>query len=140
MTARALLDKQIDDVTYQLTMVLEGVDEAHLDHKVVPTAMSIREQVEHLCEVYTALEEMSRGVSHEWGTYKVEDTSWPSLTALFKDLRAKAIVIVQTSDDEKTIMEGSGFIVNHDAYHVGQIALIRIAVDPSWNPYSIYNH
>ena len=140
MTAKELLEKQIADVSYQLDKALEGLLEDQLDYKVVPSALSIREQVEHLCEVYTAVEAISKGQDHPWGAYTVEDKSWSNLTSLMSSLRANAIAIVTADDEDKTLLRGSAFIVGHDNYHVGQICTSRIAQDPTWNPFSIYNH
>ena len=140
MTANELLKFQLDDVTYQLEKVLGGVQESTIDFKVAPTALSIREQVEHLCEVYTAVEEGSRGVDHAWGEFSIEDKSWSNLTTQFNTLRAQAIGIVADAEDTSTITQSSGFMVGHEYYHIGQLATLRIATDPAWDPYSIYRH
>ena len=140
MTAKELLRKQIDDVSYQLEKVLEGVSDSDLDFKLAPTVMTAREHVVHLCEVYTAVEEGSRGVEHAWGTYDVADRSWTQLKPLFESLRARAVEIVTSSDDDKSLLSGTGFIVNHDSYHVGQLSSIRIALDSTWDPSCIYAH
>ncbi len=140
MTAKELLEKQVSDVSYQLDKVLEGLTEEQLDYKVVPSAFSIREQVEHLCEVYTAVDALSKGQDHPWGEYSVEDKSWSNLTTLMFSLRAAAIALVTADERDETLLRGSAFIVGHDNYHVGQICTSRIAQDPTWNPYSIYNH
>ena len=140
MTARELLVKQIEDVSYQLAKVLEGLTEEQLDVKFTPSAMAIREQAEHLCEVYTAVDTVFQGKEHSWGSYTVEDKSWANLTSLLTSLRSKAIEWVTSSEEDKVLLRGAGFIVGHDNYHVGQIASVRIATDPSWDPFSIYNH
>jgi len=140
MTARELLVKQIEDVSYQLAKVLEGLTEEQLDVKFTPSAMTIREQAEHLCEVYTAVDTVFQGKEHSWGSYTVEDKSWANLTSLLTSLRSKAIEWVTSSEEDKVLLRGAGFIVGHDNYHVGQIASVRIATDPSWDPFSIYNH
>jgi hypothetical protein len=140
MTATELLNKQLDDVTYQLDKILEGVKESDIDFKIAPTVMSTREQVEHLCEVYTAVEEESRGVDHAWGTFSIEDKSWANLTSQFAALRAKALEIVSGAEDEKALIGASGFMIGHEYYHIGQLATLRIATDSAWNPYSIYRH
>lgn len=102
--------------------------------------MSIRELVEHLCEVYTAVEEQSRGVHHNWGGYSLEDKSWENLTATFTDLRSKAIEIVSTAESEKDFFTATDFMVGHEYYHIGQLASIRLATDPTWDPFCIYRH
>jgi hypothetical protein len=140
MTANELLKYQLEDVSFQLEKIMEGVNESDVDFKIAPTAMSIREQVEHLCEVYTAVEEESRGVEHAWGEFNIEDKSWSNLTSMFSSLRSKAIEVVSGAEDEKTLIGASGFMVGHEYYHIGQLATLRIATDSGWDPYSIYRH
>jgi len=140
MTANELLNKQLDDVSYQLEKVLEGVKESDLDFKVSPTAMSMRELVEHLCEVYTCVEKESRGEKHSWGTFAIADKSWSNLLSEFNKTRAKALGIVSAAQEDKDILSANAYIVAHDYYHVGQLASIRLATDPTWDAYSIYNH
>jgi len=140
MTANELLNNQLNDVSYQIDQILAGVDEGDVDFKIAPTAMSIREQLEHLCEVYTAVEEGSRGVDHAWGEFSIEDKSWTNLTSLFASLRAQAIQIVSAAQDDKAITDASSFMVGHEYYHIGQLASLRIATDSAFDPYSIYRH
>lgn len=140
MTAKELLNKQLEDVSFQIEKVLVGVKESDLDYKVAPTTMSIREIVEHLCEVYLAVEEESKGGSHEWGSFSIADKSWSNLTSEFSAGRAKAVGIVLAGDDDKSLLSGTGYIVAHDCYHLGQLVTLRLATDPSWDAYSIYPH
>jgi hypothetical protein len=140
MTANELLNKQLEDCSYQLDKVLEGVAEKDLDFKVTPTAMTIRELVEHLCEVYTAVEEETRGASHSWGSFSIEDKSWQNLKAQLSALRSRALQIVRDAQEDKALLSGSAFLVAHDYYHVGQLATLRLATNPEWDAYSIYNH
>jgi len=140
MTANELLNSQLQDATFQLEKVLEGVEEKDLDFKLASTSMSIRELVEHLCEVYTAVEVESKGETHSWGSFSIEDKSWANLTDQFKSLRSTALTIASGASDDNAILSASAFIVAHDFYHVGQLASIRMATDPTWDAYSIYNH
>jgi hypothetical protein len=55
-----------------------------------------------------------------------------------KALRAKAVAAL-ASDDDKILQSGAGYIVGHDNYHLGQLVITRMALDPSWEPYSIYS-
>ncbi len=140
MTAKELLHSQTEDVGYQLEKVLEGISETNLDFKISPSAMSVRQQVEHLCEVYTAASEICRGEEHKWGEYSVDDKSWTNLKPLYLTLREQALKLLTESDDDQSLKRTSEFIIGHDYYHVGQLAALRIACDPEWNPYSIYRH
>jgi DinB family protein len=138
MTAQELLKIQIDDAQFQLSKVLDGIPEAELDAKPLPTMMSAREMAEHLVEVYIAAGEQAAGQSHEWGSFKAADTSWGPLTAeLWKEREAAAAAILASSDPA-VLGAGAAFLASHDSYHVGQLCALRLALNPDWNPYSIY--
>ena len=137
MTAKELLEFQIDDAGYQLDQVLSGFPEAAMDHKAEGLTMTPRESISHLCEAYLALDKTIKGEKHEWGTYQPVDTSTASLLSEMKSLRDSAVAGSLTDDDDK-LKEGHAFIVAHDYYHVGQMCLARLAVEPEWNCYSIY--
>lgn len=122
----------------QLEQSFAGISEADFDKKITEQGMSAREILEHLCECYQAVITDTAGGKHEWGTFTVEDKSIANLTAQFNALRAKAVAAALDQDEEQAAMYGFNYIALHDAYHVGQLALIRMATDPNWNPYSIY--
>ncbi|MFN8221317.1 MAG: hypothetical protein U0S12_14440 [Fimbriimonadales bacterium] len=137
MTIKDHLEHCIDDVGMQLGKVYEGLDEAHYDHRVCPQAMSPREILEHLCECYTAVITETSGGTHEWGSFSIEDKSAANLKAKLSELRGQAKRAALAASDPKI---GHAYIVSHDAYHVGQMALVRLNTDPNWNPYSLYGH
>ncbi|AIE87212.1 DinB family protein [Fimbriimonas ginsengisoli] len=138
MTAEELVQSRIDEAGFQLAKAFEGATEEQLNDKPVSSMMSIREQAEHLCECYVAAEKLSRGESHDWGSYAAPSGSWEDLAAQFWALRDKAAKALITADTDTTLAEACAFLVEHDAYHVGQIAAIRIAQNAGWNAYSIY--
>ena len=139
MTAQELLKAEIGEADYQLKKVFEGLSEADVDAKPLPTMMSIREMVEHLMECCVATTASVAGKEHPWGSYSAPDKAWDAMTTEFWRLRAAATDKVLTSEDPKAITSGAAFLVAHDNYHVGQMAAIRIALDSAWDPYSIYN-
>ena len=136
MTAKELLQHQIDDAGYQLAKVYEGID-ASLDTKLTDQAMSPRELAKHLGECYTAVLKESRGEKHEWGTYSPTTNEWPALWNEVKNLRTKATEAAMNSENWET--HASAFLPAHDYYHVGQLAALRLSKDSGWDPYSIYN-
>lgn len=127
----------MDDAGYQLEKVLGGLDETTVDRKVCPAAMSAREMVVHLTECYLAAVTEAAGQKFEWGSYRPEDQSWPTVMAEFKAKRAEAVAAV-SGDDEKRVKLASAFIIGHDYYHVGQLVLHRLEFTPGWDAYSIY--
>jgi uncharacterized damage-inducible protein DinB len=139
MHAKQLLLKQIEETGTMLVKAVDGISEADLDHRVHPTMMSIREHMIHLCEAYVAFEASARGASHEWGTYHPEQTSKEAIMQTFAELRHQAVSTIHGSDEEAIIISGAGYIANHDAYHIGQIAATRQALDSEWSSYSLYS-
>jgi uncharacterized damage-inducible protein DinB len=138
MTARELLAYQIDHVGNQLRKTFEGLDGDHRDHRILPQAMTPREILAHLCEVYHACIEEAEGRRYEWGSWKTEDNSWENVKKEFFRMRELAMGAVVRAGDGFA-RKGYSFIVDHDAYHVGQMSLIRMSVDPAWDPYSLYS-
>ena len=137
MTEKELLRHQIDDAGFQLDKVFESIEEASLDFRLTEHAMTPREILAHLCECYVATSVGTEGKEHEWGTYTAPDTTWPALFNNMKELRATAAEAALATPDYET--KTSAFMIAHDFYHVGQMCMVRLVRDPSWNAYSIYN-
>jgi len=138
MNATDLLKEQMDDAGYQLTKVLEDMPEDALNKKVTSGSMSPREQVAHLCEAYEAFKVNATGGKYEWGSYKAPSSETASLINELKSQRAKAVDQAVTSSTPEAIKHAHEFIVGHDYYHVGQMCLARLDVQPDWDPYTIY--
>lgn len=136
MNANDLLRLQIEDAGYQLDKALTGLPEELTSFRF-ENGMTPFEQVTHLTEAYVALEKMLAGAEHEWGSYTLEGKSWPEALETMKTQRATTSEKVLKGDDD-AIKKGTDFIVGHDYYHVGQLAAIRVAKDPAWDPMSIY--
>ena len=138
MTASELIKHQLADSGYQVNAVLADLTEAEADQKNVGNAMSARETLVHLSECCVAFNESCEGIDHNWGTYGSSAPSLDALKAEFLALRDEAMSRV--SDDEKVLKAASAYLVLHETYHVGQLAHLRIHLNPEWNAYSIYNH
>lgn len=138
MTAVELSRYQFDDQGYQLERCFEGLSEAQMDAKTTEGSMTPRETLEHFCECYTAFLASMKGEKHNWGTYKLADHSTDALLEEFRKLRTQAVEGALSKGDEETLRHAHLFMTAHDAYHVGQLCLLRLQSDPSWDPYSIY--
>jgi len=136
MTARELLQYQLDDSQYQLEKCFEGLPSELFNAKVTEQAMTPAEVIEHLCEAYTALIAESEGKKHEWGSYKIEDRSPENLLKTWSQTRERATATI--ADEEPAYKHAHAFIVAHDYYHVGQLCELRVAKDPGFDPYAIY--
>jgi len=138
MNATEFLKHQLEDGLFQLEKCVEGLDEKGFDTRPAPNAMSPREIVEHLCECYVAFIASAEGREHSWGTYSIEDKSSANLMKTFRELRAQAAAMATDKSHGETLKHAHAYIVAHDNYHVGQLALARLTENPEWNPYSIY--
>ncbi len=138
MNAPELLKAALTSTGFQYEHVLNGMPETAWDAHACQGGMSVREIVEHLCEVYTAFQRIARGEDYKWGSYKVDDHSSSHLLELRKKLRDEAVDFATSSSEDQVLQGAMDYLVLHDAYHVGQLALIRMNADPAWNPYSIY--
>lgn len=123
----------------QLSRAFEGLTPELWDTSLDPATMSPRVQVAHLAECYQAVLEKAAGREHAWGTMTIATENPEQLLAEWRTLRDRAVTAVldpSASTELKAV--GVDFILLHDAYHVGQLAMIRVARDPSFDPYSIY--
>jgi hypothetical protein len=100
--------------------------------------MTPRQIVGHLCECYTAYDEISQGKAHSWGSYQAPELPMMELISHMQDLRNRAVQIVEGTDVDEHFSEAMAYVSNHDSYHIGQLALARIQSDPTWDPYSLY--
>ena len=138
-TTMDLVRTQLDDVGHQLSKVIEGVAGDQWSARLCPESMSPRETVGHLCECYTAVQTMLDGREHEWGTFALGDVADDALPGLLAESRQQAVNAVVSSSDPKAPGYASDYMVLHDAYHVGQLASLRLHLG-GFDPYSIYKH
>lgn len=138
MTAHKLLEDQLQDAGYQLDKILEDMPAKTMDHKVTPGSMTPKEQVAHLMEAYEAFIETAAGRKYEWGSFHPASTEVSALMAEFKAKRAQAVAAALSTEDESMVIHAHKFITGHDYYHVGQMCLARLATQPDWDPYAIY--
>ncbi len=125
---------------YQLFGVIEGFPETAMDVSLTPSGMTPRQTLEHLCDVYASYIALAEGTPYEYGSFRAPDTSTPALVALVKSMRDQAVQKALGASEGKPLSAGIDYIALHDAYHVGQLALMRMSADPTWDPYSIYNY
>jgi hypothetical protein len=138
MNAQKLFEDQLADAGYQLDKVLEDMTPACLDHKVTEGSMTPKEQIAHLMEAYHAFQENAAGRKYEWNTYRPASTDAVALIAEFKAKRAATVATALASDSDDKLITAHKYILGHDYYHVGQMCLARLATQPDWDPYAIY--
>lgn len=139
MDTKDLLKFQLEASAHQIDKVLEGLPDDKWDGKIRDDCMSPRETVTHLTECYIAAKTDIAGGKHEWGSYVPEEEEVSAITAKMNEERTSLKEAVLASDNEKVGEIASQYAMLHDAYHVGQLAIYRMGVDPEWDAYSIYS-
>lgn len=138
VTAKELLKYELDQAGKQIEACLDGMPEAGYSAKCSQNGMTTIEILEHFCEAYTALAAACQGEKYEWGSFAIEDKSAANVTGVFRELRAKAVDACLKGDDDASLQHAYDYVVGHDNYHVGQLVLLRLQVQPDWNSYAIY--
>jgi len=139
MSSENFLSKSLEECDFQLRVLINGFPSDQRETKVVPTAMSFRESIEHLAMVYHATNLIAHGEKFDWMSgWSTGITDIEPLIEKMFELRMVAInACMRTPDQHDIAMD---YIAMHDAYHVGQLCLIRMALDSGFNPYSLYQH
>lgn len=136
MTTTDLLKRQTTDAGKMLAKAFEGIEERDADTRLEPM-MSAREQANHLTECYIAAKKYCAGEKHDWGTYAPSAESLDQQLAEMFARRDEAVATLLALEDSAQA-EHEGFLVGHDHYHVGQMAILHLTIDPAWDPYCIY--
>lgn len=137
MDTKDLIKYQIAASAKQVDKVLEGLADDKWGAKS-GNGMSPGETVVHLTECYVAAQTHLSGGTHEWGSYTASEETPTELAAKMRSERSKAWEAILGANDEEAGKAATEYLVLHDAYHVGQLATLRMGVDPEWDAYSIY--
>jgi hypothetical protein len=139
MTLHDAMKYQLDAAANQVDKVLEGLEPDQWDAKVREDLMSPREAVSHLTECYIAAQKHAAGEQHEWGAYVPSSEDPEDLLREMREHRVAAKESLLAKADDDALKAATDYIVLHDAYHVGQLAALRLAITPDWDPYAIYS-
>lgn len=137
MTGKEFAETLLEESDYQFMACINGLTEDQFTSKPVDHIMSARECLEHMTECCIAAMAHAKGDKHDWGTYKFPEGTMAELVELFKGERAKAAACALENFEEKSFL-AKDFLIAHEFYHIGQMAAVRLALDPEWNMYSIY--
>lgn len=139
MTVHELLIQHLDRSARQVSICIDGLDEAQFDVRPLPVMMTAREIIEHLCECYTAYSKYVRKEEHNWGEYAAPDPSVAGLRQTLTALQLEGKKLALGTSDDTALSHAFDYMSNHDSYHIGQLAIIRMHIDPEWNSYSLYS-
>ena len=137
MDAKELIKFQMEASGKQVDKVLEGLADDKWGVKA-GASMSASETVAHLAECYVAAQTHLSGGTHEWGSYKAVGETPEELGATMWSERTKAWEAILGSDADDVGETATQYLLLHDAYHVGQLATLRMGLDSEWDAYSIY--
>jgi uncharacterized damage-inducible protein DinB len=135
MDISSLLKKQIEETGYQLTKVLEDLTPEQWDAKL-GASMSPRETMTHLADCYKAVMAKVEGGEPAWGTTELP-SDFDVARAEMMQMRGLATQAVLGLDAEQAAEMATDCMVLHDAYHVGQLAALRLHLG-GWDAYAIY--
>jgi uncharacterized damage-inducible protein DinB len=137
MASKDLLIKTLDDASYQLEQVFKDMPASAWNDRLTEHARTPQDTLSHLAESYIAYGKQLQGISHEWGSFKLEGAPQEQLEAWRKH-RQEAVEAAVNSGKEGSDDAAMEYLALHEAYHVGQLCLLRLKHEPSWDPYSIY--
>jgi hypothetical protein len=137
MDGMALLQRGIDESEGQLRRTLAGLTNATIEFRPHPSAMALGEHLVHLIESYIAVQAENRGETHEWGSFHTDLKDFDELVAELFVQRKLAVDTLTKA--EAILVNGLFFFAHHDAYHIGQLCLLRQAFDKNWSSFSIYS-
>jgi hypothetical protein len=138
MSAQALFDSLASAGETQLRGAYQGLSPALYDDRLVDGLMSPKEIAGHLYECCIAAQALARGEEHKWGSVPAPEGTGDQVVAAMFQERERAVAACRGITDEERLAHALQFLTLHDAYHVGQIAALRLVRTPDWDAYSIY--
>lgn len=140
MSAREVFEKVAAAGESQLRAAYKGMPDAVFEARLNEKTMTPKEMAGHMQEACAALQKAMRGEEHEWGSFQPPAGSGEQAVAALMAERAKAVAAVLASPEPGKLAEGLDYLTVHEAYHIGQIAALRLAHEPDWDAYSLYAH
>lgn len=138
MDAIGLLRIAIDQSGNQIRQTYRGLNPCHADASLAPGAMTFLQTLDHLSECCLALSRSVDGEAHAWGSFRSEAEGLEGKMAEFWALREEGVAKALAEGSESALRHALDFIALHEAYHVGQLALLRSRLEPDWDFYAIY--
>ena len=132
-----LIFSQLRQNEKMLWKIFEGISDSELDFRPLPTALSLREHLGHLCAGCEALMAIRQGREYDWDNIASHGSTVLELLSKFRQLRLEALPAGESINLEAASLL-SDYLILHEAYHIGQLALSRKALDPSWDSLKLY--
>lgn len=137
MDAIAYLHFSLALLERQLAKCFDGMSEETWDTPITPNGMTPRETLHHLGDCYLNYARVTRQEAVVWDQWRSTGTTGGERWAELRALREAAVAACDGSDSSLEL--AVYFLLVHDSYHVGQLALARTSADPNWNSGSLYH-
>lgn len=137
MDAIAYLHFSLDLLERQLAKCFDGMTEETWDKAITPQGLTPRETVNHLGDCYLNYARIVQKEDVVWDQWRSAGTTGKERWAEVRALREAAVTACDGSDSSLEL--AVYFLLLHDSYHVGQLALARTGADPNWNSGSLYH-
>lgn len=121
-----------------LHRVLDHFPDSAWGTTLTPTSKTAQEIVGHLTSVYAAYIALLETGRVDWNRYDPAGKSPGELVAELRDIRHYAVEQANGSEMPLIHRGALEYIVMHEMYHVGQLALIRSETEPQWDAEAIF--
>ena len=138
MAYHPIVTAALNATEFQVTHAFAGLSGDQWDFKLTPASMTPAQMIAHLAECCVAAKEAIDGHPHEWGTYDASGMTPAEVMTDWKTRRDAIVEVIKGIENETLLVEVLDFVPLHEAYHVGQMVLVQLALNPDWNAYSIY--
>lgn len=135
MSSNPTLDYALATALVQVEKTFEGMPATALSDKLTPDGMTPHETLGHLTDCCHALVAATEGKEYEWGSFQSAKQDFEGRLAEFRQVRAVAAARAAVKGMAN---EALNYLALHEAYHVGQMCLLRLRHQPDWNLYAIY--
>lgn len=147
--ARCVVLKQLERLGEQIEIAVNGLSESDAVETPIEGLPHIRQILMHLVAQNVCVAKRLSGEPFEYSSVPEDAESLSAALAFWRSTRSEALDaqvlrgdrdVVSTPFGTRTVIEilTLGF-AEHDAYHLGQLCYLRRAIEPDWDPYSIYS-
>lgn len=130
----------VHEMLAQVERALQDLPEALQNDRIHASAMSPVEVLEHLLQVRHAVETEIKGEKYDWS--QPFSSGIDGLSPKLEAVKARTAELLAKMDLTQNSIAtiALDYFAAHDSYHVGQLCQLRMARQPEWDPYSIYQH
>jgi uncharacterized damage-inducible protein DinB len=121
-----------------LNRVIDGFPDSAWDSRLTPSSKSAKVILGHLTMVYAAYIALLETGHVDWARYDPAEKSVDELIADLRETRRFAVDEANGSEMPLIHRGALEYVVMHEMYHIGQLALLRSEAQPEWNAEAIF--